>query len=77
MKTLIMLLLLIGCSKPFDPWSPESVASIARRSKCIDWQLEMVRKQVEICNKTTYTSSYCYDSAIVIHCPLIQDEVKE
>lgn len=66
---IIVVLLLVGCKIGVDEKiRPENYI-------CNDSQLELVKKEVEICGTTSYSSSYCFAQAKATICsPLVGKE---
>ena len=61
------MLLLAGCdvTKPLD-----------FKVKCSDQQLDLVEKQLRICNKTSLSAQYCLAVARIEQCDHIELDIK-
>ena len=64
----VLLVLLSGCDG-----SPRTEYHKAK-VKCNKDQLELVKKQMEICTETGYLDSFCYDRARVEQCDSINKD---
>ena len=64
----VLLVSLSGCDKPAHTEYHRA------KVKCNKDQLELVKKQMDICTETGYLDSFCYDRARVEQCDLIDKE---
>lgn len=68
MKLILALFLITGCGAKLEykeSFHEEKIEDY----KCSAEDLEMVKKQFSICNKSTYVSSYCFLSSVKSYCP--------
>ena len=63
-----LLVSLSGCD--FSPQTEYHRAKV----KCNKEQLELVKKQMEICTETGYLDSFCYDRARVEQCDILDKQ---
>jgi len=68
---LIALLCLCGCEYSVDNTDAE-----VELYKCNSVQLDLVKKEIEICKETGYLSSYCFRQAKKTQCEKISTEQK-
>lgn len=67
MKLILALLIISGCGAKVEykeSFHEEKIEDY----KCSDEDLEMVKKQFGICDKSSYLSSYCFLSLVKSHC---------
>ena len=64
---IVVLITITGCD-----YCPTACQS--RKMTCNADQLEMIRKEMELCGSTGYPDTYCYDVAKLSHCTLREKE---
>ena len=57
------MFLIIGCDSESNSFHEK-----AKKVICTKEQLKMVKAEFDICDKTGYLSTHCYDMARVNHC---------
>jgi hypothetical protein len=65
-KKFFIFLFLAGCEQ--DVSAPDPLHERAKAAKCSSVQLDMVKKDYDICQSSGYFSSHCYDIAKVTYC---------
>ena len=64
-----LCLALVGCDFEHNTTQNE-----AEKRRCTEEQLALVEAEYLICDSSTYMSSYCYDRAVINHCPRREEE---
>lgn len=75
MKTIILILLcvsLAACDYRTEKQKQQG-SMLLSDYRCTEQQLEMVKKELEICNSTNLSSSYCFNTSKKSNCDAIGD----